>query len=718
LLPSPLIVSTYNSKTLEWGVKEFATKREKALWLREVNKYPGEFGFDERIKVFYEQATRFEKDGYYTDVIKGTFDYREYWDRQKELCYTGILVDDQYYISGDHYWYLNFLTIPVKDGRGDAFPRFQDLDVWAFNCFELAVLEGKDMVCLKARQTGFTLKLLSRMAKRFWFERKFSGKYAAYEEKYIESAWKEILVPYRNHLLEHTAWSRSFQSGDEQYRWKQQREVNQGGKKFYKGLLSTLKAMTTKVKASAVVSGKTDEAIYDEAGVSMNVDKVKTLLDPTLRDGNKKTGHLWIVGAAGEMKESEAIQKMFFSPRIYGCLEFPNIWSGRPDEMVGMFVPYYYSYGDCVDEWGNSDIAKAKIAFEEHADLEKQKGFTEYAIFRAQHPATPEDAFSIQEENIFPVEKIFPHYERLLKSYKDTVVTLVDDLSQPTGINHTFGSISGVVKDFPVKADTDRRGALVVDEFPEKDPPLGLYYVTVDPIRQIQTSTSQSLQSVTVYKAAHRIDNEFSEDKPVAWYCGRNDDPVKTYELTKKIMKRWNARTAIESDQSNCIEWMIKEKMQRYMMKRSDIPILKDLVPSSSIHQEYGFRTGSGNNKIKDYFNELIIEYCNEVIGTEFDDDGNSREIYGVTRIKDVMLLKELLNFNPRKGNYDRIISFGAALMVARANTNRGIMAVRRSERTEPPPPIRSGLSQQFRVMPSPFAPKQRKTSTYALRKL
>ncbi len=668
-------------------------------------KLPGDYNFDERIQIVYEQAKRFDREGAYTNVVDNTYDYVEYWDRQKELCYTGIVIDDQYYITGDHYWYLNFLRIPVKSGEGDAFPRFQDLDAWTYQCIELAILESKDMVDLKSRQTGFTLKYLARMIKRLWFEKKFSGKYAAYEEKYLDSAWQEILIPYRAHLNEHTAWHREFQLSDEKFRWKQGHKTTDGGKSGTGGLQSTIRALTSKVKASAVVSGKTDEIIYDEAGVSMNLKKVVQLIGPALRDGNQKTGFLWIVGAAGEMKESENIQEIFFAPRAYNCLEFPNIWSGRPEEMVGMFVPYYYSYGTCVDEWGNSDIEAAKLAWEELAEMEKQKGFNEYAIFKAQHPATPEDAFSIQEENIFPVDKITPHYEWMLKTYKERTVTLVEDKSRPTGISHTFGATTGVVKDWPIKSTTDRRGALVVDEFPEEDPPFGLYYVSCDPIRPVKTSTSVSLHSVYVYKSAHRIEGEFTEDKCVAWYCGRHDDAYATYELTKKIIKRWNARAAIESDQASCLEWLIKEKMQKNLMKRSDIPILKDWVPTSKIHEEYGFRTGSGNTTVKEHLYGLLIEYCNEVIATEFDEKtGVSREVYGVSRIKDIMLLREMLNFNPRKGNYDRIIAFSAALMVARANTNRGLMVIRKPAPTEGPPPLQRGLVLHSRVVSSPFA--------------
>ncbi|MGL5078264.1 MAG: hypothetical protein ACRDBG_20895, partial [Waterburya sp.] len=121
--------------------------------------------------------------------------------------------------------------------------------------------------------------------------------------------------------------------------------------------------------------------------------------------------------------------------------------------------------------------------------------------------------------------------------------------------------------------------------------------------------------------------------------------------------------------------------MNNYLLKRSQMPILKEWVPNSSIMEEIGWRTGSGNTKIKENFWALIIEYMKEEIGTEFDmSTGESRPIYGVSRIKDKALLKEILNWTP-KANVDRMIAFGAALMVAKTNTNRGVIVIRKEKK-------------------------------------
>lgn len=708
--PKPLLlkVATYDSKTATWGEKTFKHKSERREWLQPFLKLPGEYDFDERVKVFYEHATFFEEHGIYTESVEGTHDYEVFWETQKTRSYTGVLVDEEFYIDGDHYFYLNFLKIPDKVKNDFAFPRFQDLDVWTFNCAQYAKLSDLFLAIVKARQTGFSLKFVAKILKRMWFETSFAGKIAAYEEKYVESAWNEILVPYRDHLNEHTGWVRQFTS-DKIFNWKQGYKGTKDGREITKGNKSSIRGVTSKQKPSAVVSGKTDEVLYDEAGVSENIEKVIQLIEPAMKYGNILTGWACFLGAAGEMKQSESIKRIIYAPKAHRCMSFPNIWSNAPEEEVGMFVPYYYSYGDCIDAYGNSLIELAKQKFEEEAEAKLQLGFTEYAIFKAQYPATLEDAFTSQEENPFPVEKIQRQHDLLMKNYIPTVVTLTDDPLAPTGVGHKFGSESPPITEFPVKKGTDKRGALIVDEFPEENPPYGLYYVIVDPIRAVKTTTSDSLHSVYVYKAAHRIDTEFGEDKLVAWYCGRHDDAYKTFELTKKIIKRWNARSAIESDQAACLEWMQKEKMHFYLMKRSDMPILRDWVPTSQIHEEYGFRTGSGNSKIKQHFTELIINYCNEVIGVEYDKEGNSREIYGVTRIKDIMVLKELLNFKYAGGNYDRIITLGASLMVVRANTDRGIMVVKKDPSQQIP--------HRTHKMNSPFTGRSHVQSPFAKRR-
>lgn len=657
----------------------FDSKQEKAEWLQGLIKLPGEQGLDHRIERVNVLARKFDKKGYYTETLEGTHDYRKFWEWEKELCYTGILIDDEYYVTGDHYFYLNFLKIPDKVKGGQHFPTLFDTDIWVYQNLELSRLLDKFIVCVKKRQIGISLKILARMIKRLWFEEGFSGKISSFEDKFVKANWS-ILVKYRSHLNEHTGWYRSFEAGDKMNDWTQGFKKTIGDREVTAGNLSTIKGITTQSNPAAVVSGKTDEGFFDEAGVWPNLSEVIELLSPALKFGNILTGTYHVWGAVGELKNSKPLQKMMMNPDDFGFLSFPNIWSNRPDERVGLFIPEYYSYGDCMDEYGNSLIEEAKKQITKEEQIAKSKDYKSYIIYKAQHPQTLEDAFATQEENPFPTDLVQMQLEALERQYKEVSVTLEysNHPSANNGVRHIIGATTQPITDYPLKQNDDRRGAVVIDEPPMKNPPFGLYYVTIDPIKPINSSTSESLHAVYVYKAAHKIDNEFSEDKIVAWYCGRHDDPYATYEISKKLILYYNARVAIENDQPSCIEWLIKEKMQNYLMKRSQMPILKEWVPNSTINEEIGWRTGSGNTKIKENFWALIIEYIKEEIGQSFNmETGESLPIYGVSRIKDKALLKEILAYTS-KTNVDRMIAFGAALMVSRSNTNRGVMVVKK----------------------------------------
>jgi hypothetical protein len=122
---------------------------------------------------------------------------------------------------------------------------------------------------------------------------------------------------------------------------------------------------------------------------------------------------------------------------------------------------------------------------------------------------------------------------------------------------------------------------------------------------------------------------------------------------------------------------MIKEKQHKHLMRRSDLPLTKDMVVRSSIdNTEYGIKTGgAGENEtsMKKFLINKTLEYVSEVIGTRFNEEtGESTDIYGVERIKDKMLLKEMLDYSPKK-NVDRLISFGITLFASQVNTYRGL---------------------------------------------
>lgn len=637
------------------------TQDERIKLIERVNTLPGEQELDERIFLANQPATTFLTKGYYINVVPKSRDYISYWDTEKQIIYGGLLIDDKFYITGDHYFYLNYIYIPDKIKKIDTFPRIFDTDIWWYQLIELANLKWKFTATVKKRQMGFSLKAVARVIKRFWFEQGFVGRIVAWDEKFVKDDWALVKLFTKN-LNRYTAWKRPVTG--EKMDWTQEIKMEDG---TIRGLGSKLQGLTFKTNPTKVVGGKVDEVLLEEYGVAPNADAVLEFVNSALKFGNIQTGNFHGIGAVGELKNCQPLKDVIFNPEDNGFLSMPNTHSNRPEEKVGIFVPEKYSYGNCIDEFGNSLIAEAEkqIAIEE--GKMKKKSFKSFMIFKSQHPNTLEDAFASREENDFPVDIIQPWFDYLSTNYNPLRVTLSEE---SYGMTHNIGSKFDIVTDFPVKKDTIKDGAVVIDEAPPNNPQFGLFYAGVDTITPIKSTVSKSLQSIYIYKAAHELDGEYTQDKLVAWYAGRCDNPYDTYKITYDLIKYYNARTLIENDNRNFIEWMIAQKAQRYMMKRNEIALGKDLIMKSSIDtSEYGSRT----QNIKEYLIGLLIAYVEEEIGVRFNKEtGKSTTIYGVERIKDLMLLKEMLNYTP-KTNVDRIMSMCITLLAAKSNTNRGL---------------------------------------------
>ena len=119
---------------------------------------------------FSPAAEFFKKHKCYTLAPIGTTDYNNYWDQETDRCLNGYTAPDGDYITGYHYFYLNYSPImkleEVKytDRNGNIrtrrerildFPRFWDYDYYYYNAIEEAEDQGKHMAVLKSRQRGY-----------------------------------------------------------------------------------------------------------------------------------------------------------------------------------------------------------------------------------------------------------------------------------------------------------------------------------------------------------------------------------------------------------------------------------------------------------------------------------------------------------------------------------------------------------------------------------
>ena len=109
---------------------------------------------------FIETRKVYEQTGKYCTYLFGSKKFREFWKEQYIRCKNGYTVNG-YTITGDHYFFLNFYTLPLVDkvekaggGRPDGFPNFSEAQYQWFHYYEMAKRTRKHCNMMKARGVG------------------------------------------------------------------------------------------------------------------------------------------------------------------------------------------------------------------------------------------------------------------------------------------------------------------------------------------------------------------------------------------------------------------------------------------------------------------------------------------------------------------------------------------------------------------------------------
>ena len=704
----PLVIPQFNLESNTYTEREFLTQRDFLSFVEGKWKLPGQYNL-KRTDLWRQPAIKFQKDKTYCDFHEQSEDYKNWWKFEKRKTKHGVIYnigEDEFYVTGDYYWYLNFIQIDDQLLGREEFPEVWDSDYHFFLYVVRCELRNKNSCVVKKRRSGYSLKHVAMLIKDLWFVRSSVSKMIAYEEDAVSGkngSWK-FVEAYRNFLNTNTPWYRSFDP-DEKLNWKQQQAVVEGDiytKKVYKGLMSTITAATCKKDVAKAVGGKSTKIFWEESGKNPVLDAGLGYAGDTAKLGSVKTGMQFVSGAVGELKDCKPLEKYALDPETNGFLGVEDVFSENPQGKICFFVPDYWNYlgyneeeGQiikCYDEDGNSDIELAKTYILKEEEEAKKQGEADYRLWKSQHPWNLQDAFAMREENPFPVDIIKEHQTLLIQTYKPLTVELKKEQGK---LKHHF--IEGFpVRTLKVDPNKDNRGCIEIYELPVPNPPWGLYYAGVDPISAKNTSTSKSLQSVTIYKAIHYVGDKITMDYPVAQYTGRHPKWEDTYRISLDLIKFYNARTCVENNITSFIEWCIKEGESKWLMRRKEVTMVNEFVPQSTVRDEIGVRM---EGELKKKALDFIQTYVDEIIGTEFDEEGNAHYIYGVTRIKDPMVLEEMLKFNPRL-NTDRLISFMLALMAARSNTNRNIIVETREFNAKPQVNKKVTMSSPFLYKP------------------
>jgi hypothetical protein len=670
----------------EWGTTSFSTKDEFKDFVFSIFKEPGQYNFDITSQKFNEQARIFNNIGFYCKAPQGTKDFIVYWNDQKNKCRLGVIFKnntDTWYIPRDYYMWLNFLPIFNKETQRFGFADVRDAQyhMALYEC--LAELNFKHVAILKKRQIASSYYHAGKLINQIWFEEGITLKMGASLKDYIneKGTWK-FLNEYEAFLNKHTAWYRPM-NPNKVMMWQQKIESVDplSKRKSEVGLKGVMQGMSFEKDPTNGVGGPCKYFFHEEAGIAPKMDTTFEYIRPAMKSGFMTTGMFIAAGSVGDLSQCEPLKKMITRPDandIYGVV------SNLIDETgvigtTGLFIPEQWSMPPFIDEYGNSKVEEALAALDEQfAEWKKELDPQEYQLRISQHPRNIKEAFDFRTVSVFPSHLINAQIRRIEdRQYAEEHLDIYRDEKGQPAVSQTN---KFPIREFPITKNTeDKTGCLVVWERPVKDPEFGTYYASIDPVGEGKTTTSESLCSIYIYKTAIELTKKdvdgvqtfIEQDKIVAAWCGRFDDINKTHERLELIIEWYNAWTIVENNIPQFITHMINRKKQKYLVPRQQILFLKDIGANANVFQEYGWRnTGT---LFKSHMISYALEFIKEELHQEVTEDGKVvKNVYGIERIPDIMLMKEMQAY--REGvNVDRLVSFAALVAFAKVQqANRG----------------------------------------------
>lgn len=619
---------------------------------------------------FRQAAIFFQQHGCYTLAPRGTTDYNKYWEQETDRCLNGYTAPDGEGITGYNYFYLNYSPImrlkeeEYTDREGNPrkrrqrileFPSFWDYDYYYFCAIEQAELEGKHMAVLKCRQRGYSFKGGSMLVRNYMLIPGSKNFAIASEQKFLigdgllTKAWQIM-----DFLDKHTAWAKQRLVSTRMERISGYKITDEFGKQTEQGYLSSITGITLKNDPERVRGTRAKLVLWEEGGKFPSLLDAWRIEQPSVEtDDGKAFGLMIAFGTGGtEGASFEGLKELFYKPKSYNVLSFPNIWDeGRENTECAFFVPAYSnleSFDDdgnqvYMDRDGNSYKEKAIENLIDQRNKVKDGGASQQSIdrFISERPIRPAEAVLELGKNIFPRKLLMDQLTRIRTNKKLQSMKHIVDLEwDGNGQVKATEKPSGDITNYPLKKGDKPHGSVVIWEYPVKDPPLGLYIGGCDPYDHDDSFTN-SLGSTFIFKRVRA--GEAWTDVIVAEYSGRPDTAEEYYENVRKLLTFYNARLLFENERKGIYPYFTNKHCD-YLLADQPDKIISEVFKDSKVQRRKGCHM---TKQIRAYGEGLILEWLLD----EFE-EGHPN----VERVYSEPLIEELIE-NDGVRNVDRVIA-------------------------------------------------------------
>ena len=619
---------------------------------------------------FRQAAIFFQQHGCYTLAPRGTTDYNKYWEQETDRCINGYTAPDGEGITGYNYFYLNYSPImrlkeeEYTDREGNLrkrrqrileFPSFWDYDYYYFCAIEQAELEGKHMAVLKCRQRGYSFKGGSMLVRNYMLIPGSKNFAIASEQKFLigdgllTKAWQIM-----DFLDKHTAWAKQRLVSTRMERTSGYKITDEFGKQTEQGYLSSITGITLKNDPERVRGTRAKLVLWEEGGKFPSLLDAWRIEQPSVEtDDGKAFGLMIAFGTGGtEGASFEGLKELFYKPKSYNVLSFPNIWDeGRENTECAFFVPAYSnleSFDDdgnqvYMDKDGNSYKEKAIENLIDQRNKVKDGGASQQSIdrFISERPIKPAEAVLELGKNIFPRKLLMDQLTRIRTNKKLQSMKHIVDLEwDGNGQVKATEKPNGDITNYPLKKGDKPHGSVVIWEYPVKDPPLGLYIGGCDPYDHDDSFTN-SLGSTFIFKRVRA--GEAWTDVIVAEYSGRPDTAEEYYENVRKLLTFYNARLLFENERKGIYPYFTNKHCD-YLLADQPDKIISEVFKDSKVQRRKGCHM---TKQIRAYGEGLILEWLLD----EFE-EGHPN----VERVYSEPLIEELIE-NDGVRNVDRVIA-------------------------------------------------------------
>jgi hypothetical protein len=625
----------------------------------------------------------------YTTAIPGSSQYYKYWQEQKDRCLNGFTIGGVY-ITGEHYFYLNFCriekTVTKPDGRETkelGFPNFVSMDYYYFLELELcenpvkfgkSSKDKKGIILAKARRKGFSFK---NAAGAVWIYTFFSKSRvviaAEIEDKAINTF--NMAKNMCNFLNEYTEFRHSKLKDTQTFiRSGWMEKIN--GQDVEKGFLSEIKILTLKDNPDKSAGLSCTRFIFEEGGLINMLKKAYRFAEPTLRDGETWIGIPIIFGTGGDMEGStQDFAEMHNSPSDYGLAEYDNIYEeNETQSKSGLFVDEMWfrpgaSYVDengklhvSMDKNGNSFRWVAELSLDKERKVASKGSKEDYDVSITQKCKTPTEAFLKPEGNVFPVALLKRVKSRLKMNNRYKNIGVPGKLERTRDPQRPIKFIPDrslePIYSYPHKKSNNAESAVMIYQSPpETDYPSEMYKIGYDPVKfdVDNKSAYKSLASLIVYKGYQKFDHGY--DEIVAEYTGRYESTDDINEVAMMLsMYYGNAKIMHENEIGKDVMAYFHRKGKVHLLEHQPDSAMGKVIKNSKVSRVYG---APMNDKMKG----ACEKWCYNWLMIERGISEEGETIFNLDLIPSLGLIEELMAYS-RSGNFDRVMALFQLMLV------------------------------------------------------